>query len=420
MISYDGLENEKHINLQLYSAMSFYLFRMCIRKLPGLIIKAVPLPEPDIIEGFSSRENVGMLCKKLACRSALLVTDQKLLSLGFHEKIVKSLEKNGIKFEIFANISSEPSVQTVSEGGKTAVACKADCILALGGGSVLDTCKIIAAYAAHPKRKIGYFLQKFTFAKTLPMISIPTTAGTGAEQTVGAIIKNKKGAKKSTVIVGLRVPYVILDSELTVDAPRSVTLACGIDALSHGLEGCMADVKVSEEDEIKSRECVRLVLENLPELMKNPKDIEKRQKLCLAANYGGNAINKQLAGYIHAFAHTLGACYHISHGEAIAHCLLPIAEYHKEICEEKLGTLSLYCGLASEDDSLDAAAEKLLVKLKELLTICGFAAGFEKLSKSDYPKLIKGINADSVNYSPEKTLTDKEIVYLLEKIRKEI
>ena len=397
--------------------MSFYLFRKLIRKLPGIVIKAVPLPEPEIIEGFESRKSAGALCKKLGCKSALLVTDKTLISLGFHESIIKSLEEAGIKTKIFSNISSEPSVEIVSEGGKAAADFKAECIVALGGGSVLDAGKIIAAYAAHPKRGIGYFLQKFTFAKTLPMISIPSTAGTGAEETVGAIIKNKKGAKKSTVITGLNIPYVILDSGLTVNAPEKVTLSCGIDALSHGLEGCLADVRVSSEDQRKSRECVRLVLENLPELIENPKDIGRRQRLCLAANYGGNAINKQLAGYIHAFAHTLGAYYHISHGEAIAYCLLPITEYYKEICRDKLAALSVYCGFASDDDDAGEAADKLLYELKKLLITCGFAGGLDKISEGDYPKLVKGINSDSINYSPAKTLTDKEIVYLLDRIR---
>ena len=396
--------------------MSFYLFRKLIRKVPGIVIKIVPLPEPKIIEGFESRKNVGSICKSLGYKTVLLVTDKTLLSLEFHKSILEAFNNYGIKVEIFADISSEPSIETVTKGGEIAAKFKAECVIALGGGSVLDASKIIAAYAAHPKRRITSFLHKFVFAKTLPIIAIPSTAGTGAEQTVGAIIKNKNGIKKSTVIVGLNVPYVILDSALTLNAPKSVTIGCGVDALSHGLEGYLADIKTSKEDIRKSQECVKLVLENLPELIKNPTDIERRQKLCLAANYGGNAINKQLAGYVHAFAHTIGAYYHISHGEAIAYSIYPIALYNKKICEDKFAALSIYCGFANENDTKEKAADKFLLQLKNLLILCGYSQGFDKIKEKDYHMLIKGINSDSINYSAPKTLKNKEIIYLLKKI----
>ena len=398
--------------------MNFYLSRKTIRRLPGIVIRAVPLPEPDVGEGFASRAQVGGICRERGYRSVLLVTDKTIYSLGYHERIVRSLAENGVACTVFSDIASEPTVDIVLAGRQAAADCGAECIIALGGGSVLDSSKVIAASAKHCTRNISYYLQKFVFADTLPMITVPSTAGTGAEMTVGAVVKDAKGVKKASVIVGLHVTDVILDSELTENAPEKVTAACGIDALSHGLEGCLADVKVDEEDMHKSRECVRLVMENLPALIEQPHDIERRQKLCLAANYGGNAINKQLAGYVHAFAHTLGAYYHVSHGEAIARCLLPITRFQETICRDKLRALSVYCGCADEQDAAETAVEKLLDRLGQLLEQCGFSGGFPALEEKDYPKLIRGIDADSINYSPAKTLTDGEIVRLLDEIKR--
>ena len=398
--------------------MNLFYPRKMIRRLPGLVIKDVPLPNPELIQGFGKRSSVGDICRKRGFHSVLLVTDKTIFGLKFHESIVQSLEKEGIACRVFCNIASEPDENIVREGREAARECNADCVVALGGGSVMDSSKIIAASSTYYMQPLGYYLQKFVFAKTLPMITIPSTAGTGAEITVGAIVKNNNGVKKSSVIVGLQITDVILDSELTVNAPEKVTVNCAIDALSHGLEGCLADVKVNRGDMEKSLLCVKLVMENLPELIKKPQDTDRRQKMALAANYGGNAINKQLAGYVHAFAHTIGGFYHISHGEAIAYCLFPIISCQRKICAEKLYELSCYCGYAQKGDDMGTAINRFLHELRELLISCGFGNGLTCLNRRDYTKLIEEIDSDSINYSPSMTFTDKEIVLLLNRIRK--
>ena len=400
--------------------MAFYLGRKAIRKVPGAVIKAAPLPEPELIEGFGARGTVGELCEKAGFRSVLVVTDQTLYGLGLHEKVTASLEAHGIPCALFHEIDSEPTVRIVDAGRRAATACGADCIVALGGGSVLDSGKIIAAGAKHPNAPIKHYLHKFAFANhgTLPMINIPSTAGTGAECTVGAVVKNKRGTKSSTVIIGMEVPYVILDSELLIGAPQSVTTWCAIDALSHGLEGLLADVDSSEEDIEKSRACVKLVLENLPVLLQDPKNVEARQATLLAAHYGGNAINTQLAGYVHAFAHSIGALYHIPHGKAIAWCLVPIVEAQENIRYEQLRDLAVYCGLAHETEPADSAADKMIVALRRLLVQCGLENGCRHLLPEDFDKLTGMIDADSINYSPSRTFTDAEIRMLLDQIRR--
>ena len=400
--------------------MSFYYMRKGIRKLPGMVIKAAAIPDPQVTEGFGAREQTGMICEKYGAKSVLLVTDENLYKLGFYEKVRDSLEKHGIACTVFSNISSEPTLEIIDEGRNAAVGCGADCIVALGGGSVMDSCKIIAASARHPAQNVKHFLHKFAVVpeKTLPMISIPSTAGTGAEYTVGAVVKDDHGVKRSTVIIGLDVEHVILDSELMVSAPRSVTVWCGIDALSHGLEGIMADVHCTFEDTKKSFECVRLVFRNLPLLLDEPGNIEARQSMSRAAYYGGNAINKQLAGYVHAFAHSIGAEYHIPHGEAIAYCIVPVMQAQKELCTERLAALAVYCGFAHKKDEHHKAADRFLEELKDLLVLCGMKNGCEAVREDDYDTLIKMIDSDSINYSPPKTFKDNEIREILDRIRK--
>ena len=371
--------------------MPLYLGRKAIRKVPGTVIKAAPLPKPEVTEGFGTREQVGTICKEAGFRSVLLVTDDTLFGLGLHEKVTAALEKHNISYTIFHDIHSEPTVEIVEAGRHAAVDCSAECIIALGGGSVLDSSKIIAAGAKHPKQSIRHYLHKFAIVNggTLPMINIPSTAGTGAECTVGAVVKDEHGVKRSTVIIGLNVAHVILDSELIINAPRNVTVWCAIDALSHGLEGLLADVGSAEEDVRKSRECVRLIMENLPLLLDDPHNLEARQATLRAANYGGNAINTQLAGYVHAFAHSIGGLYHIPHGKAIAWCLVPIVAAQENLRYKEMAALAVHCGLADEQCAPEKASDRLILALKDLLEKCGLEQTCDKLQEKDYEQLTR-------------------------------
>ena len=397
-----------------------YLLRKGIRQIPGVVIKTVPLPQPEVVTKSGARAQIGRLCRKNGFERVLLVTDKTIFSLGLHEKILVSLKESGIFCSVFSDICSEPDLAVLDNGRKALIDSGADAIIALGGGAVMDACKMIAAGGKKKSRKSEALLRKFLFVrgKTLPLIAVPTTAGTGAEITVGAVVTDKRGRKGSTVIVGLDVRCVILDNELTLNAPRGITCGCGIDALSHGLEGVVASVRSTEEDKRKSMECVKLVLENLPALMNDPKNGTARQNMCIAAHYGGNAINKQLAGYVHAFAHTIGAKYHIPHGEAIALALLPVMETQKKQCMESLSALSRYCGLAEKRDSDLEACESLLCEIRRLIDLCAFDS-WVTIPKEDFRSLARAVAMDSINYSPPVVMNDKQIFSVLDRINKE-
>ena len=396
--------------------METYLIRRMLRRLPGVIIKAVPLPHPEVYEGLGQRSRVGEICRMRQWKSVLVVTDRTLSGLGYHLPVLEALEKEGITYRLFADIDSEPTTDIVEAGRLAAEACHAEAVVALGGGSVLDSCKMIAAGMRLKKMNVHFLLLKFLFVprQTLPLVNIPSTAGTGAELTVGAMITDTVlKVKSSTVVVGLQVTDVILDSELTLRAPQRVTAACAIDALSHGLEGCVADVKVSEQDEWKSRECVHLVLESLPKVLETPDDPSLRLLLCRAAHYGGNAINKQLAGYVHAFAHSIGAYYHVPHGVAIAACLMPVMERQKGACTDRLAAAARHCGLAADTDADAVAADSLLQAVSNLVEQCGLSIGNVSVADGDIDRLTRLVARDSINYSAPVTLKNKEIKEIL-------
>ncbi len=387
--------------------MNTYRLRKQIHRLPGKVIHAIPLPEPEVTEGHGARRQVGEICRTSDYKHVLLVTDKTLSQLGYEQAIIESLEAAGIDYTLFADINSEPTIAIIEAGRKAVQECGADCIVALGGGSVMDSCKMIAASVKMPHLPVKALLLKFLPVPggSLPIINVPSTAGTGAEMTVGAVVTNDHGVKSSTVLIGLNITHVVLDSELTINAPQQVTTACGIDALSHCIEGAVSDVDVDEEDMHLSLEGVRLILQHLPTVINEPGNIEARLGLCRAAMYGGNAINTQLAGYVHAFAHSIGAKYHLPHGQAISLMLLPVLEFQKEACQEKYAMLAKYCGV---EDFLEA--------IRKLMAQCGMDKIESPVRACDHEELIPMIAADSINYSAPVTLTNDEIKQILDAV----
>ena len=407
--------------------MDTYHFREQIRRLPGKVIHTIPLPEPEVTSGNGARREIGGICKKAGYRQVLLVTDETLHGLGYDTAILDSLQSAGVNATLFSDIHSEPNIAIIEAGRRQALETKAEAIIALGGGSVMDSCKMIAAGCKMPHVPVKALLLKFlpVPGETLPLIMVPSTAGTGAELTVGAVVTNDQGAKGSTVLIGLKVTDVVHDSELTIHAPKAVTAACGIDALSHCIEGAISDTDVDEEDMKMSMEGIKLILENLPLVTSEGVNgltdegvKEARLNMAKAAMYGGNAINTQLAGYVHAFAHSIGAKYHLSHGQAISLMLLPVLEFQKDACMHHYAELARYCGLVEKPLMVNdaQAAELFLQAIRELMSICGMDQLASPVRACDHEQLIPMIAADSVNYSAPVTLSNADIKTILDQI----
>ena len=403
--------------------MDTYLFRKQIHRLPGKVIHAIPLPEPEVTEGHGARQHIGEICQKCGYKHALIVTDRALHSMGYENAVIESLEAAQVGWSLFSDINSEPTIAIIEAGRRKAIESQADCIIALGGGSVMDSCKMIAAGMKMPHLPVNALLLKFLPVPggTLPLIMIPSTAGTGAELTVGAVVLNAQGVKSSTVLIGLNVTHVVLDSELTVRAPQQVTAACGMDALSHCIEGAVSDTDAGEEDMKMSMEGVRLIMNYLPVVIREPENTEARLGMCRAAMYGGNAINTQLAGYVHAFAHSIGAKYHLPHGQAISLVLMPVLEFQKKECLSKYAELARYCKLVDSQKSKDKStdeeeADLFLQAVRDLMTECGMDQLVSPVRACDHEELIPMISADSINYSAPVTLSNEDIRQVLEKI----
>lgn len=310
--------------------------------------------ETHIIRGVDSSREVGRYCLENGYERPLIITDQGIIALSLLESTLDSLQKHSIPYRIFDQVAPDPTHGMIFAACKEGVSFGADCIIAVGGGSVMDCAKVasIGIRNPHMPKRLLTTMQLGGWPKALPLITIPTTAGTGAEVTLGAVITDEKTQRKHFAGGPKAKPVCcILDAKLTVDCPRELTAITALDAVSHSLEGLMGPVSMSKEFEHTLMEAVRKVFHNLPQVLENPQDIEARQELCEAANIGGHVINYCVAGYAHSFAHVLGAKYEIPHGAAIAMALPLIMDYNREASEKRLAKLSVYCGFADEKTS---------------------------------------------------------------------
>ena len=160
--------------------MDTYIFRKHIHRLPGKVIRTIPLPEPEVTEGDGARRQIGAICRKAGYKNVLLVTDKTLSSLGYEQAVIASLETSDIRYSVFKDINSEPTISLIEAGRKQAIDSQAECIIALGGGSVMDCCKMIATGVKMPHLPVKALMLKFlpVPGKTIPLIMVPSTSAT--------------------------------------------------------------------------------------------------------------------------------------------------------------------------------------------------------------------------------------------------
>lgn len=395
-----------------------YLFR-CVCP-PGLRIALTFIkPRPhELIEGFGARDRAGAYCKKRGFQRVLIMTDANLRKLGLLDKVTESLDREGISYAIFDEILPNPSFSMIEKAKAAGLAHKAECIVALGGGSVLDAAKVVSGCLKAPRAGIKRMATSLTtmFNNAVPIVNIPTTAGTGAETTLGVVTTDDATHRKRTgFTIYLRVGLVILDSELTLKCPPRVTAATGFDALSHGVEAAMANVKPKGKGKNASMDCTRMVFENLPAVYRDGDNKEARLNMAKAAYLGGVAINTETLGYAHSFGHALGGLYDIPHGEALAVTLPVIMRFQKDVSREDLARLAVGCGFGEESESKEILAERFIEKVIELRDSLGLPGRIE-IKREDYPALIENAFHDSNAWIVKRTIRYAEAEKILDAI----
>jgi len=370
-----------------------------------------------VITGSGASEQVGEEARKLKVKKGLIVTDQVLVRLGALDGIKQSLQQSKVQFAIFDTVFTEPTVDFVQEGLKVYQENGCDFLLAVGGGSAIDTAKAIAVMVTNTGSIEDYQGLGKIPQKGVPLIALPTTAGTGSEVTQFTIITDTKTDVKMLIGSPFLMPEIaIVDPLLTLSMPRGLTAATGIDALTHAIEAYVS-LKAQPMSDIFCLSAIELISGNLKRAWTNGNDIEAREKTMLGALQGGIAFSNASVALVHGMSRPIGAYFHIPHGASNAALLGVVMEF------SLTGNPARYARIAKamgEDISgltdLEAAqsgamAVKKLIKDIKVPSLRELGADKEKLDELA-PKMSEDAIASGSPANNPRQATKEEIIEL--------
>ncbi len=373
--------------------LEVFLLRMYMRVLK-LVTQWVRLDWPGLVEGPGSSLE---LCRQIAKdghQRVLLVTDAGLTALGMHEPLCAELRTQGLDVRVYDGVEPDPSIAQVNTGFAVLQEFGAQAVLALGGGSSIDAAKVIAAMAQNQKTvrdMVGLFKAR---RGMLPLYVIPTTAGTGSEVTVGAVISDPVAQQKLLIADPKLMPrYAALDGELMCGLPPGMTAATGMDALTHAVEAFLSRNATAETDAY-AVSAGRVLFHDLEVAYAHGDDPELRQRLARAAHLAGRAITKASLGYVHAIAHNFGARYHLPHGLANAIVMPHVLDYSLPCCRQRMAAFARACGVSNATDDLEAALA-LISRVRAMNNSFGIPAQVESLKAEDIPAIARAARAEA-------------------------
>ncbi len=322
-------------------------------------------PSP-IIHGGGSRHRLPDLARELGGSRILIVTDPGIVQLGVAREISQLLESAGFDVAVFDDVQPDPTNKNVAAGASAVSSHRADLIVALGGGSPIDTAKVVAVRQANPQPLPEFMgLHKIKNAG-LPLIAVPTTAGTGSEATKVAVITDTERQVKMMMLSAPLLPTAaIVDFELTMGMPPALTAAVGVDTLTHGIEAYVSRKANALTDPL-ALQCIALCARHLQAAWRNPADRAAREGMMLAATLGGMAFSNSSVCLVHGMSRPIGAVFHLPHGLSNAVLLPAVTRFSVEAAPDRYATVTQTVGCATPADSQSAACAKLIAWLESL------------------------------------------------------
>lgn len=355
----------------------------------GLVTRLIPIPQPTLLVGPGSSARLGQAVAGFGHSKILIVTDSIISKLGLLTPLTDALTAGGAQFVVFDEITPDAPIPLIEKGIEFFKSNGCDAIVAFGGGSSMDASKAIAVAATNHKslRQLAGYLKGLR--APIKIYAVPTTAGTGSEVTVAAVISDPETHKKLVIVDPRMVPKMAaLDPSLMTGLPPHITAATGIDALTHAIEAFVGNWSTPYSDGM-ALSAVGLIFENLRIAYNDGKNLVAREKMALASTYAGFAFTRANVGYVHAIAHQFGGKYHTPHGLANAIMLPYVLKYSRPAITERLALLAVRAKLGTEDQDSDELAQKFLDAVDQLNKDLGIPTTLEALQESDIADLAK-------------------------------
>ncbi|HHX49243.1 MAG TPA: iron-containing alcohol dehydrogenase [Clostridiales bacterium] len=342
----------------------------------------LPWRKAKTLVGENSLLLLPELIKSEGYDKVLIVTDKTLVKLGLINPLLEQLKKEQVEFVIYDETVPNPTIDNIMDAYKLYQEGNCQGVIAFGGGSPMDCAKGVAAKATRPKRDIAKMEGLLKVGKkTPPIFAIPTTAGTGSEVTLAAVITDSKKHHKLVINDPMLIPeYVVLDPVLTIGLPKHITATTGLDALTHAVEAFIGNTR-TKDTKAQAIEATKLIFENIKKVYDNGEDIKARENMLIASNLAGKAFTRSYVGYVHSIAHTLGGQYKIPHGLANAIILPHILRWYGASAHKKLAVLGRAVGLSGEND--EVISNKFIEEIEKLKKYCNIPDKFENVIKDE-------------------------------------
>lgn len=348
-------------------------------------IPFLPYRKPKIV---GSVKVLPEILKKKKRTSVLIITDESIAKLGLTKRLEKALKDQDISYTIYDKTVANPTTANVEEAMELYLENGCNAIIGFGGGSSMDCAKGVGIRIAKPKKPLSKMKGILKVHAKLPLLmAVPTTAGTGSETTLAAVITDAETRHKYAINDFPLIPrYAVLDPKVTVSLPKHITSTTGMDALTHAVEAYIGNSTThgTKKDALLA---VKLIFENIDTAYNDGKNIDARRNMLHASFYAGCAFTKSYVGYVHAVAHSLGGKYNVPHGLANAVLLPFVLEAYGPRIHKKLHNLAIAAGLAEKDTPHEEAARAFIDAIKEMKKRFEIGDTIKEIREEDIPML---------------------------------
>jgi alcohol dehydrogenase class IV len=376
----------------------------------------LPWREPIVFEGTDSILNLPVEIRKNNFKRALIVTDNVILKMGLLDSMIGKLRNENVEFFMFSDTVPNPTIDNIENALIAYKTNKCDCLIAFGGGSSMDLAKAVGARVAKPNKSISQLKGVLKIRKKTPCIfAVPTTAGTGSEATIAAVITDSKTHHKYAINDTSLIPrFAFLDPKLTIGLPPNLTSTTGLDALTHAVEAYIGNSNTKETERM-AIEATKLIFSSLYKAYKNGSDIQARNNMLIASHLAGKAFTRAYVGYVHAIAHTFGGVYGIPHGLANAVILPHVLEYYGESVTKRLSKLAIMTGIGNPNWPDQRNRVAFIDKIKEMNELMNIPRKIGVLNYKDLDIMVNMADSEANPLYPvPRILNKKELKELFE------